>query len=114
VAAEQYIAGQPEDLHPLLRAVRDLIVDELPEVQESLKWGMLHYRCGDHLAYLEGRGDHVNLGLFHGAELPDPDGLLVGSGDRLRRVTLRALDDLREAPLRALLRAARVREADTR
>ncbi len=29
---------------------------------------------------------HVNVGFFHGAELPDPAGLLEGSGKRMRHV----------------------------
>jgi hypothetical protein len=32
---------------------------------------------------------HVNVGFFHGAELPDPAGLLEGSGKRMRHVKLK-------------------------
>jgi hypothetical protein len=32
---------------------------------------------------------HVNVGFFHGATLPDPAGLLVGSGKYMRHVTLK-------------------------
>jgi hypothetical protein len=31
----------------------------------------------------------VNLGFYRGAELTDPDGLLVGSGARMRHVKIR-------------------------
>ncbi|MEI9930647.1 MAG: DUF1801 domain-containing protein [Rhizomicrobium sp.] len=39
---------------------------------------------------------HANVGFYHGAELPDPAGLLEGSGKRMRHVKMRpgrALDE---------------------
>ena len=50
--------------------------------------------------------DHVTLGLANGATLPDPAGLLEGSGKVHRHVKLRAPDDLARPELRALLTAA--------
>jgi hypothetical protein len=58
---------------------------------------------------------HANVGFFYGAELPDPAGLLEGSGKRMRHVKLKpghtgdpkALADLIDAAylhIRALLR----------
>ena len=49
---------------------------------------------------------HVNLGFFHGASLPDPKGLLEGSGKYMRHVKLKpgqARDDL---ALQTMVRAA--------
>ena len=39
--------------------------------------------------------------------LPDPDGLLVGKGNQIRHLTLRATADLGRPEIRAFLRAAR-------
>ena len=36
--------------------------------------------------------DHVNVGFFHGAFLPDTAGLLEGTGKRMRHVKLRPGD----------------------
>ncbi|HSQ01290.1 MAG TPA: DUF1801 domain-containing protein [Candidatus Dormibacteraeota bacterium] len=49
---------------------------------------------------------HVDLGFNRGAELPDPSGILVGSGARIRHVRIAAAGDLRAPALQALLRAA--------
>jgi hypothetical protein len=49
---------------------------------------------------------HVNVGFFFGAELEDPEGLLEGSGRRMRHVKVRPGDDLRVAALSALIDAA--------
>jgi len=40
-------------------------------------------------AYVNAFTSHVNVGFFHGAELPDPSGLLEGSGKHMRHVKLR-------------------------
>ena len=54
---------------------------------------------------------HVNVGFFLGAELPDPAGLLEGTGKRMRHVKVKPGVDLDSAALRALIDAA---YADTR
>lgn len=50
--------------------------------------------------------DHVNLGFNHGAALDDPEGLLVGSGARIRHVRVAQAATLRAKGVRALLAAA--------
>ena len=49
---------------------------------------------------------HVNLGFFNGAALPDPGGLLQGTGRFMRHVKLRPGQAVDEAALRALIAAA--------
>ena len=51
--------------------------------------------------------DWVNLMLASGAGLPDPDGLLEGTGKRARHVKLRSIADVDRAGVRALIEAAR-------
>ena len=36
----------------------------------------------------------MNVGFWRGAELDDPDGALIGEGDRMKHITLRSLADL--------------------
>ena len=49
---------------------------------------------------------HVNVGFFFGAELNDPDGLLEGSGRRMRHVKVRPGADRHFAALSALIDTA--------
>ncbi len=58
--------------------VRELIHDGHPTV------------CVDDAAfcYVNAFTSHVNVGFFYGAELPDPAGLLEGTGKRMRHVKL--------------------------
>lgn len=49
---------------------------------------------------------HVNLGFFKGADLPDPAGLLEGTGKNLRHVKLHAPPDVTQPAVQALIQAA--------
>ena len=48
----------------------------------------------------------VNLGLARGVDLPDPSGLLAGTGKRARHVKITSSDQVHSLALRALLEAA--------
>ena len=49
---------------------------------------------------------HVNVGFFRGAELPDPSGLLVGTGKLMRHVKLRPAVKVDSQALMHLITAA--------
>lgn len=49
---------------------------------------------------------HVNVGFFKGAELPDPAGLLQGTGKAMRHVKLRPGEAVDEGALQALIATA--------
>jgi hypothetical protein len=57
-------------------------------------------------AYVNVFKAHVNVGFFHGSEMPDPAGLLEGSGRRMRHVKLKPGAALDSVALRALVEAA--------
>ena len=49
---------------------------------------------------------HAAVGFFHGAALPDPDGLLVGTGRYMRHVKIRPGHPVDASALEALIREA--------
>lgn len=57
-------------------------------------------------AYVDTFAAHSNIGFFHGTELPDPAGLLEGTGKRMRHVKLRWGRETDEVALQALIDAA--------
>lgn len=57
-------------------------------------------------AYVNAFTAHAAVGFFHGASLPDPAGLLEGSGKRMRHVKLRPGVEVDEQALTALIDAA--------
>src|SRR5215831_1205534 len=60
------------------------------DVREVLHDGHPTACAGDvAFAYVDTFTSHVNVGFFRGAELPDCDGLLEGSGKAMRHVKLK-------------------------
>ena len=57
-------------------------------------------------AYVNAFTAHVNVGFFRGAELPDPHGLLEGTGKFMRHVKLRTDGDVNTAALTDLVETA--------
>jgi hypothetical protein len=106
-AVDAWLADRPEALGAIARAwfermrqcgndVRELLHDYHPTV------------CVDDAAfgYVNVFRDHVNVGFFHGAFLPDPQGLLEGTGKRMRHVKLRPGVEPDASALDALIAAA--------
>jgi hypothetical protein len=61
------------------------------DVTELMHDGYLTACIGDFpFAYVGTFKSHVNVGFFYGAELPDPNALLLGSGKRMRHVKVKA------------------------
>src|SRR5262249_60458932 len=61
---------------------------------------------GAAFAYVDAFTSHVNVGFFHGAELPDPQGLLEGVGKFMLHVKLRPGEEVDVAALSGLIDAA--------
>lgn len=77
------------------------------EVRELLHDGCPVACLGDApFAYVHVFTSRVNVGFFHGAALPDPCGLLEGSGKFMRHVKLRSGKSTNAAALSRLIGAA--------
>ncbi len=77
------------------------------EVREVFHDGCANACLGDvPFGYVNVFTAHVNVGFFQGASLPDPAGLLQGSGKRMRHVKLRPGITADSEALRRLIEAA--------
>jgi hypothetical protein len=94
-------------LRALVQPWFDLMHGCGPDVTEILHDGMPTACVGDAaFAYVAAFTTHASIGFFHGASLPDPAGLLEGSGRRMRHVKLRWDRQPVAAALEALIAAA--------
>ncbi len=63
-------------------------------------------RLSDGIFHIAVYSKNVNLGFNHGATLDDPLGILLGSGKRIRHLTIKTTEDLARPEVRAYVRRA--------
>ena len=95
-----------------LRA-RALVLNVLPEVfevvwvqQKNAGYGTGPKKMTEHFCWIAPAKAHVTFGFNYGVELPDPEGLLEGTGKRFRHVKLASAAEVDRPALRRLVHAA--------
>lgn len=99
------LAG-PSARAALVGHLKELVKRTVADADERPRWRMPVYSLGEEFCYVSWSPRGVSLGFFRGTELPDPEGLLQGVGRHVRVVRIRAVEEIREAPLRRLIKAA--------
>jgi hypothetical protein len=104
---DAYIDALPDWQQAICRRVRDLVHAADPEVAETIKRTVQPYFVldGNICALLAAR-DHVNVFLYDGAIVPDPEGIITAGHDNLtaRTVGIRRDEAINEAALLAMFR----------
>lgn len=106
-AVDAWLQDHAGALGELARTWFDVLRGCGDDVCELLHDGQPTACVGDAaFAYVDAFSAHVNVGFFLGAELPDPRGLLVGSGRFMRHVKLRPDTVVDVAALESLVQTA--------
>ena len=111
---QSYIQRLDPKNQKLMRSVRTAVRKRFPTANElAYDYGshvVISYsptdRAIDAIVAIDGRADGVRLYLTHGPHLPDPKGLLQGSGSQVRFVQVEAASRLAHPDLKALIAAA--------
>jgi hypothetical protein len=103
---DSYIAGLPAWQAEIIVAVRKILLETAPDAKESIKWAQPVYENVGPFAYMKAFKNAVNFGFWRGVDLEDPDGLLEGTGDRMRHLKLSSLDDVKPQVFAAFVRQA--------
>jgi hypothetical protein len=79
---DDYIDALPEWQQAICRRVREIIHEADPEIEETIKRRVQPYFVlqGNVCALLATK-DHVNVFLYDGAIVPDPEGIITGGHD---------------------------------
>jgi hypothetical protein len=104
---DAYIDGLPDWQQAICHEVRDLVHGADPEVEETIKrtrqpYFVLH---GNVCALLAAK-DHINIFLYDGAIVPDPEGIITGGHDNktARTVAVRRHEPINAGALTAMFR----------
>ncbi|MCP9621811.1 DUF1801 domain-containing protein [Nocardia otitidiscaviarum] len=104
---DAYIDALPEWQQAVCREVRELVHEADPEVVETIKRTVRPYFVLDgNICALLAAKDHVNVFLYDGAIVPDPEGIITGGHDNktARTVAVREGEALNAPALLAMFR----------
>ena len=98
---------------PIFEALYALIRKHAGDCQEIawpkqaiLSFGVGPKKMSQHHCYIAVYAQHLNLGFYHGARLPDPEALLEGTGQSLRHIKVKSVDATRNPAVAQLIRLA--------
>jgi hypothetical protein len=96
--AEKTVDGYIQSLDgwkaDVVTEVRRIVRATAPEARESIKWAQPVYESNGPFAYVKAFKNSVNFGFWRGIELEDSQGLLQGTGDKMRHLRLMGVDDI--------------------
>jgi hypothetical protein len=109
-----YLSSYDPHISNLTLAVREVVLEEAPEAIESISKGyavaigfsFTGKPLKDGFCHIATYSSYVNLGFNHGALLPDPNGVLAGTGKSIRHITIRYQSELDRPFIRRYLQAA--------
>jgi hypothetical protein len=108
---ERLLEPQSPVVAETARALRDLVAAAFPEAVETVDFANkliaigLSMKTRDLVFAIAPHSAHVNLQLADGVEIPDPTGLIEGTGKRIRHVKVRSLEAAASPALRAIVDA---------
>ena len=101
------------DMQPIARRLREIILEIDPNAVEVVRlgdraatYGVGPKKMSEGYAYILPYKNWVNLGFYKGADLPDPNSLLEGTGKQLRHIKTRSLADAERSQIHPLIAAA--------
>jgi hypothetical protein len=102
----------PAAIADLALAARALLLSIAPQAAETVDGGhktVVYGSIGgmmDAPCYISAHKAHINIGFMRGTDLPDPAGLLEGTGKKLRHVKIKAAEQLANPALHTLITVA--------
>jgi hypothetical protein len=104
---DAYIDALPDWQQAICREVRDLVHASDPEVIETIKrTNRPYFVLQGNICALLAAKNHVNVFLYDGAIVPDPERIITAGHDNktARTVAIRQGDIVNAAPLTAMIR----------
>ena len=101
------------NLEPIARRLREIVFRIDPGAIEVVRlgdraatYGLGPKKMSEGYAYILPYKNWVNLGFYMGAVLPDPKGILEGTGKKLRHVKVHSLEEAQNPALQRLIQEA--------
>ena len=111
IAFDRHLDETARDVADIARALRLTVLEGFPDAVETFDRGdgLLAFGTGgsmrDFSFAIIPHKAHVNLQLADGADLPNPDDRIEGTGKRVRHVKIRSVEDARAPWVKAAIAA---------
>jgi hypothetical protein len=110
-----YLASYDPHVARLALAMREVVLEEAPQAVESffkayavsIGFSFTGKPLKDGFCHIVTYSSYVNLGFNRGALLPDPNGVLAGTGKLIRHITIHNENDVNRPFVRRYLQAAK-------
>jgi len=111
----KFLKPYDREVRDLALQLRALVLEEMAPCYENIYDAYSAVAIGygssdrlrDGIFHIAVYSKHVNLGFNDGATLDDPKRILQGAGNRIRHITIKAVDDLKRPEVRSYIRRAR-------
>jgi hypothetical protein len=107
---DEAISGTSSQVEEMARQLRKLIIEIYPDVvevpwptQKIVGYGVGPKKMSEHFCYIAAQREYVNLGFYYGAILPDPKGLLEGTGKNLRHIKVKEVGIVAQPAVRQMI-----------
>ena len=106
-AKRMYVKDENPALRAVIAGLKKVVKELVPETKETVNArGVPTFVAQNPFAFYMVGKKHVTFGFPFATSLPDPEGLLEGTGKNMRHVKLRSSEDLDKKGLRELIVAA--------
>jgi hypothetical protein len=109
IELDEFLDGYRPEIAELVLKLRDLVFEIEPQVVEQidLPAHLLAYGFAKTYTHLMCviilYSEYINLGFPRGVDLPDPEGLLEGTGKKARHVKIRDFEQIESPEVAALI-----------
>lgn len=108
-----------EGLRPIVIRLKEVILELDPDACEVVRlgdkaatYGVGPKKMSEGYTYILPYKNWVNLGFYKGAVLEDKNGLLEGTGKKMRHIKIRSLEDAERPEIKELLKLALIERKD--
>jgi hypothetical protein len=110
---DELMAIAAPEMRPIARRLREIVVEIDPATVEVVRlgdraatYGVGPKKMSEGYAYILPHTKWVNLGFYMGATLPDPAGIMEGTGKKLRHIKVRSVEDAGRPEIHDLIKDA--------
>jgi len=86
MTVEEYVAKLPDWQQTAVKKLIECVKGALPDAELAIKWSQPVFSSNGPFCFIKPAKAHLNFGFWWGAKMDNPDGLLEGSGDKMRHI----------------------------